>query len=316
MGIKYIVDQIADLPGSGIDMSDIRVVRNYVILEKKGEAPLELGERLNYSNFKELVDNYVKEGWRCKTSMPVLYESEGEEESGIMSIERLTRQLLAHDDVVFLATNSTITNTYPTVSSLYEEMMGNGHFIHRAICLDTECASTGLALLIRDLIDSAPASLEEVAEYVMNNAGRIGHVFTWRNLNYIKDSGKVSGPIAKIANLLQCFPVCSVEYVGNERPLVTLRPINRGYKKAARILAEIVAATIEDDAREVVVAHGNDEEFALEVRKAIYTVLPEIEILDWRCGPIIQAHGGPTSIHVNYRRKYPNSYEETKKVIG
>lgn len=316
MGIKFIVDQLSDLPGSGVNMSDISVVDNYVTLEKKNETPMNLSN-LTCDNFRAKVDTFVQHGWVAKTSMPTITESEGEEELGVVSVERLTRELLKENDVVFLATNSTITGSYEAVSALYDEMATDGKFKnHRAICLDTTCAGTGLAFLIRDLLDSVPTSLEEVAEFVMNNSGRIGQVFTWRDLTYIKNSGKVSGPIAKLANLLKCYPVCSVEYVGDERPLTTLIPINRGYVKVAKQLAKVVSVTIEEPDSEIVVAHGDDEEFAQVVKREIYAQLPDVSILDWRCGPIIQAHGGPTSIHVNYRRKYPNSFDETKRVIG
>ncbi len=316
MGIKFIVDEVSDLPEE-VDQTNISVVKNSIILKKKGEREIEF-HGLTADNFKDKVDGMVMHGhYIASTSMPVIYEAEDEEKYGVMSVERLTKELLKDNDVVFLATNSTITSVYSGVSMLYRDLAEcrDDYDGHLAICIDTQCASTGLALLIRNLTMQNFTTVEEVVDYVNENAGRIGHVFTWRNLTYIKNSGKVRGGVADLANLIKITPLGSVEYVGDERPLEVISKMNRGYKKAAMRLARFVKATIVEAATEVVVAHGNDPEFAAEVERRILEELPNVKILHWRCGPTIQAHGGPTSIHVNYLRKYPNSFEETKRIM-
>lgn len=314
MSIKFIVDMLADLP-STIDWVNICEVENPITAEKKGCEPIKL-TGLTGSNFREKVDPLVMEkGYVTKTSLPVIYEAEGEAEAGILSIERLTESLLKNYDVVYLATNSAITAAYENVSVLYSEFWEGDYNGHRAVCVDTQCTSTGLALLIRDLLEAEPSSVEEVVEYVLANRGRVAHIFTWENFTYIKNSGKVRAFPAFIGKLLKCRPLCSVEYVDDERPLITLSQAIRGNAKTQKKFAEFIARTIEDPAGDIVVAHGDDPKFAEGFIEAIRKRLPKANILRWRLGPVIQAHGGPTSIHINYYRKFPNSYEETLKIL-
>lgn len=311
--MKFIVDQIADIP-EDMDWRNVRTVANPIMAKKKGSPTLSL-EGLTADNFKERVDPLVKNGYVTTTSMPVVYESEAEIEHKIMSIERLTKSLLPGEDVIYLAGNSTITTAYGMVSALYAGFDEKDYNGHQAVCVDTQCASTGLALLVRDLVAYSPGSVEDAVEFILENRGRIAHVFTWGDFTYIKNSGKVRALPAFLGKLLRSHPLCSVEYVGDERPLVAIAQAIRGERRFFEKFARFVRDTIVDFDGEIVVAHGDDPELAKKIEAAILEVLPRIRILHWRCGPVIQAHGGPTSIHVNYYRKSPNNYQETIKLL-
>jgi predicted TIM-barrel fold metal-dependent hydrolase len=93
----------------------------------------------------------------------------------------------------------------------------------------------------------------------------------------------------------------------------------RGEKRLAVAVAKFIKATITSKIGEITVSHGNAPSFVIKVVEAIREELPEARIYfgtDWRVGLTIQAHGGPTSLHINYHRKpETNSLASTKEIL-
>ncbi|MBQ3310387.1 DegV family EDD domain-containing protein [Candidatus Saccharibacteria bacterium] len=314
---QILTDAVCDLPATWLKSHpEIIVVDTPVIATKRGCRGI-IFKDLTPDTF-DRADAYVKQGYTTRTSLPIIWETEDEEQRDIISVERLTRQFLEEGiDVVYLAMNSAISGTYGQVHVLYNEL--NERYAHSAmaLCLDTECASTGLAMLIMDLIASEPKTLDDVREHVAVNQSKIAHVFTWLDFTYIVKSGKVNALSATIGKMLELRPLCSAEYLRGERPLIAISNKIRGTHKFVNILSKFVKATIDDERGVITVAHGNLPEKAEMIAGALSERLPKAQVLygpDWRCGAAIQAHGGPTSIHVNYHRK-PASFEETAKIF-
>lgn len=316
--IQYLTDAVCDLPVAWLkEHPEITVVDTPVIAIKPG-CPEIVFHNLTPDSFAE-ADAYVQKGYTTKTSLPIIYETENEAKAGIMSVERLTKQFLEDGkDVVYLAMNSAISGTYMGVWTLYDELRENAEFARqKMLCLDTECASTGLAMLIMDLIAAGPKDIDEVDRYVTWHRKNIAHVFTWFKFDYVVKSGKVNALSAAIGKLLGFHPICSAEYIDGARPLSTISDRIRGTYKFIDLLSKFVRATIDDERGTITIAHGNLPDKAAMIAEALQEYLPGAQILqgpDWRCGAAIQAHGGPTSIHVNYHRK-PATFDETLKIF-
>ena len=263
------------------------------------------------------IDKEVREqNLRITTSMPAIY-GEGADPP---TVEELTRCALEKDlDVLYLAVNSTISGTYGAVSQLFEEL-SEEYPERKLICLDSECASTGLAMLIRDLTATSITDIEEAAAYVKMQRKNIAHVFSWSDLDYITKSGKVPAVKRLISKVLHIVPIGSCEYdEENVRHLTVVCSRLRGEKRLAVAVAKFIKATITSKIGEITVSHGNAPSFVIKVVEAIREELPEARILfgtDWRVGLTIQAHGGPTSLHINYHRKpETNSLASTKEIL-
>ena len=319
--IMFIVDGLADLPPSLVaSRSDIKIIDIPIIAVKPGHKEL-IFRDLTADSFED-ADELVQQGWVTKTSLPTVYQSENEEKYGILSVERATREALDEDyDVLYLAINSVISGTFNAVSALYNGLREeNPNW--RVECVDTECASTGLAMLLSDLLSiydrGVIKDLDTAITWIESNRNRIAMVFSWFEFEYIKNSGKVKALPAILGKMFGIHPIGSVEYTDNERPLISFREKIRGTKRFFGVLARFISATIEDTRSVITVAHGNCAEKIENLIETIRVYLPEATILsgnDWRCGAAIQAHGGPTSVHINYHRKTPNSLKESELIL-
>lgn len=316
--VQFLTDAVSDLPASWAkEHPEVTVVDTPIIVAKKGCTEV-MFHNLTPDTFAE-VDAYVQRKYVSRTSLPVIYATPGEVESGVASVERLTKEYLKQGkDVVYLAMNSAISGTYEHVARLYDDINESQQFPSQAVmALDTRCAGTGLAMLIMDLIASKPRCLTDVEIYVLGRRSEIAHVFTWFDFTYIINSGKVNALSGFLGRVLGFHPLCSAEYVDGARPLSTISDRIRGTYKFIDLLSKFVRATIDDEHGVITVAHGNLPDKAAMIAEALREYLPMAKVLqgpDWRCSAAIQAHGGPTSIHVNYHRKRA-TFDETLKIF-
>ena len=270
------------------------------------------------------IEDYIKQGYRAITSQPQVYDPGCESHD---SVETITRHYLDEGkDVIYVVMNSSLSGTFGTVSMFYEELQeeyqGRGR---KVICVDSECMSTGLAMLIIDIAKAVEAGnltdVDQIATFVSQQRSHIGHFFTWSELSYIKKSGRVSSTSALAGNILGLRLFCSAQYLpdGSRKlehvtpdrvPMLKLRGLNR----FAEVLSIYASRHIVDPKGDIIIAHGNAPYDATIIQKHFLRVLPEANYLignEWRCGAGIQAHGGPTSIHVNFHTIDTGIFDET-----
>lgn len=306
MGIKFMVDGVADLPKS-LSREKILEVPNHITAVKPGEEMLELTD-LDADNFDERTRELIADGYVTRTSMP-----------SSQAVYAMTRDALCEgSDVLYLAANESITGSAGVVPAVYLDFRPEEYNGHRAVCMDTQCASTGLGTLVSELVRRQIDNIDEAVKFVRVYRERIAHLFTWEDFTFIKNSGKVKALPAFLGKVFSFCPLGSVEYTDAGRPLVTLSGAIRGKGRFLKVLPKFIKETIDDVTGTITVAHGNDEPYARAIAEAIAKTIPTAKVVmndDWRCGPVIQAHGGPTSIHVNYLRKRPNTYSESVKIL-
>lgn len=328
---QILTDSICDLPLSWLKKHPmVTVVDTPITLTKPGAETLSFSGLMPPDDFMQ-IDEYVHKGYTSKTSLPTIY---GEAKN---SVESLTNKYLtAGKDVIYLAMNSAISGSYEYIQAFYRNLIKKGQCPkgQTLLAIDTECASTGLAFLIRNMfkdekltpsnpndsddISSSSLTASSIASFVKENAPKVAHVFTWFEFNYVVKSGKVKALPAFLGKIFGCHPLCSAEYANSSRPLLTISGTIRGTSRFLNKFADFVAATIADSKSVVTIAHGNYLEGAKLISEAIKKRLPEATIIcnpEWRCGAAIQAHGGPTSIHVNYFRN-PASYADSLQIFN
>ncbi|MBR3164202.1 DegV family protein [Candidatus Saccharibacteria bacterium] len=326
--IVFMTESLSDLPDFIKNREDIIVLDNPIILEKPGTniSGQSTSGSFDADSFAVLAEKVENDGYVTKTSLPTIYDSG----DSTPSVEWYTRESLEEGyDVIYLATNSAITGSYENIIQLYANEFNDCE--GRVLCVDTQCASTGLAFLIMLILDEYDngklKTIHDVEKFVLDTRASIGQIFTWDNFTYIRNSGKVSGITASLGHILKIFGVGSVEYtINGQRPLTTLGKV-KGRLRRNRRIARFVAETIADENGTIIIAHGNNRETALSIQSFLMELLPNAHFLisadadttknrgGWRCGAAIQAHGGPTSIHVNYLRRVPNTYAESRKLF-
>jgi DegV family protein with EDD domain len=326
-GFQIITDSTCDLPKSWLAEHPYVTVMDVPVIVTRG-AESHILRNLGPDDFFT-AETFVKQGFRASTSHPTMYAADGDE--NIVSVEQVVRKNAeAGRDVIYVVMNSALSGAFGTATPLFaqlqDEYKGRGR---RILCVDSQCMSTGLALLLMDIAKNMDngyiQNVDQVATFVQQTRGHIGHYFTWGELSYIKKSGRVNAVGALIGTLLNMRLVCSAQYCEDgERRLEHLTPSRhwmikiRGINKWAQVVGAYAKKHIADPRGTVIIAHGNVLHDAEKIHNQLLPYLPDADFKygeEWRCGAGIQAHGGPTSIHVNFHVDKIESLADTVKEV-
>lgn len=319
---QILTDGLCDLPDFWLaDHPQITVVDTPITVSKGEESVVLRG--LKPTDFPQ-VAAYVDKGYSAHTSCPTIYMGDDDGSPDIQkfpSVERITRNILDQGkDVIYIVMSGTLSSTYDHVAALYREIAPE-YPDRSVICIDSHCMSTGLSLLLMDVIDYCTKNNiekpEELIPFIEANRAGIAHIFSWSEFSYVRKSGRVPLLPAFLGTALHFQPFCSNEYDdkhNGDRLLLPVKSTVRGKEKFAKLTAAFAKETITDPKSTIIVAHGNVQEFADTIAARIKQALPEANVLygpEWRVSAGIQVNGGPTSVHINYHRHQPNNYTST-----
>lgn len=251
----------------------------------------ELTEHLdNYQEYQEYVDffNKIRAGYVAKTSILSLQAH----------IDLFTQ--MAKDGVktaLHIAQSDglspTIDNANKAIEIVKEEYPDINY-----VAIECKTTTIGEGLLVRiacDMRDKGK-SLEETKEYIQNNKCKMQHIVMVDDLTCLKRGGRISGPKAAIATILNIKPI--IEFGMNGKLDVYRKEM--GVKKALKSMVEEFAAhTLNKDYPYSIIVHCDNLPRAQELQAMIKEktgVEPEIRIM----GPIIGAHVGPGGIGLGY----------------
>ena len=167
--------------------------------------------------------------------------------------------------------------------------------------IDSLCSSSGYGLLVdyaADLRD-AGRSMDEVIDWVMAHRQRIHHQFYSTRLDFYRRSGRMSGPTAMLATILNICPIMRLD----DRGRIIAYGKVRGKVNAVKTTVDTMEAHAEGGrgyTGKCFICHSNCPEDAEKTRDAVRARFPlisgDIRICD--IGTIIASHCGPGTVAV------------------
>lgn len=167
--------------------------------------------------------------------------------------------------------------------------------------IDSLCSSSGYGLLVdyaADLRD-AGRSMDEVIDWVMAHRQRIHHQFYATRLDFYRRSGRMSGPTAMLATILNICPIMRLD----DRGRIIAYGKVRGKANAVKTTVDTMEAHAEGGrgyTGKCFICHSNCLEDAEKTRDAVRARFPlisgDIRICD--IGTIIASHCGPGTVAV------------------
>lgn len=167
--------------------------------------------------------------------------------------------------------------------------------------IDSLCSSSGYGLLVdyaADLRD-AGRSMDEVIDWVMAHRQRIHHQFYATRLDFYRRSGRMSGPTAMLATILNICPIMRLD----DRGRIIAYGKVRGKANAVKTTVDTMEAHAEGGrgyTGKCFICHSNCPEDAEKTRDAVRARFPlisgDIRICD--IGTIIASHCGPGTVAV------------------
>ena len=209
--------------------------------------------------------------------------------------EAYFEELLQQGDVLHIAFGSGMTqsvrNAALAADDLREKYPGR-----QLVVIDSLCSSSGYGMLVDYAADmrDAGASLEETADWVTAHRQKIHHQFFSTELDFYRRSGRMSGPTAMLATVLNICPIMRLDDGGH---IIAYDKI-RGQKAAIRKTVDIMAEHAEGGAEyggKCFICHSNCLETAEKLREAVEERFPQLagQVRICDIGTIIASHCGP-----------------------
>lgn len=215
-------------------------------------------------------------------------------------LESFEEHLKQDEDILYLGFSSGLSTTFNSARLAKEELLQK--YPQRKIyTVDTLCASAGIALLIRTVLDAKEngATIDEARDLAEEKKLSICHWFTVDDLVYLKRGGRVSPTVALVGNMLGIKPILHVD---NDGQLINVSKV-RGRRASIEALAEKYGNLVKEQGSRAYISQANcikDAELLASILKNKYGAETEI-ITD--VGTVIGAHSGPGTLALFFEGK-------------
>lgn len=202
------------------------------------------------------------------------------------------------EDVLYLGFSSgmsgTMNSAYICKQELEEEYPDR-----KIICVDTRCASVGLALLVVEALrkQAEGIDIEELSMWVSAYSIDVCHWFMVDTFEHLKHGGRILNAAAVVGSVLNIKPILHVDEEGK----LKVAEKARGNKAALKsILSKMKAGWKPEIGDLVIIGHGDCSERAKECKEKILEEYPHADVHIADIGPVIGAHTGPGMMAVVY----------------
>ena len=208
------------------------------------------------------------------------------------------RSLLPQGDVLHLNFGSGMT---PSVNNAMEaaKQMREEFPDRRVVVVDSLCSSSGYGMLLDLAADrwEAGMELDELVRWLENNRNHVHHQFFTSDIQYFRRSGRMSGPAAAIATILNICPILRINAEGR---IIAYSKV-RGKKAAIRTTVEAMEHNALGGLQyndKCFISHANAPEEAEELRQLVEERFPQLrgKIRTFDIGTIIASHCGPGTV--------------------
>lgn len=208
--------------------------------------------------------------------------------------QAMEKALAAGKDILVLAFSSGLSTTYQSAVIAAEEL--KDEYPDRKIqVIDTLCASMGEGLLVWYACKKRDEglSLDEVAQWVLDNRLHLCHWFTVDDLMYLKRGGRISAATALVGTLLQIKPLLHVDDEGHLINMTKTRgrkaAIDAMVKKAQELGAGYDNSTM-------FISHGDCLSDAEYLSRQLKEKCGVKDVVISYVGAVIGSHSGPGTL--------------------
>lgn len=208
--------------------------------------------------------------------------------------QAMEKALAAGKDVLVLAFSSGLSTTYQSAVIAAEEL--KDEYPDRKIqVIDTLCASMGEGLLVWYACKkrNEGLSLDEVAQWVLDNRLHLCHWFTVDDLMYLKRGGRISAATALVGTMLQIKPLLHVDDEGHLINMTKTRgrkaAIDAMVKKAQELGAGYDNSTM-------FISHGDCLSDAEYLSRQLKEKCGVKDVVISYVGAVIGSHSGPGTL--------------------
>lgn len=209
-------------------------------------------------------------------------------------MDAFKEELEKGNDILYIGLSSAVSGAFSSAQVARRELLEE--YPDRIIVLaDSRGASLGVGLVVLQAAANLEngLSLKDNYENLKIYIRSLYQVFTVDDLNYLKNTGRISGKDALVGNVLNIKPVLK----GSPRGEIVATGKARGTKKAIGAMLEKYNTLVKDSKNQVVaIAHADNEEGALLLSQGLKELNPPKKILIENFDPVMGAHVGPGAL--------------------
>ena len=209
--------------------------------------------------------------------------------------------LEAGTDIIYVSMSSEISGTYNAARLAAQELMGEypERFVHIVDSLGCGFGCGLLALRAAELSQNN-VDVRKAAEILDADVPHTCQYFTVDNLNFLKQTGRVSGVTAKIGTILNIKPILYGDVTGH---IVACEKV-RGRKKSIEAIAQKYKEKRSDMSyQRVFISHGDCLEDAKALAALVKEITPNYSVIICQHEPFSGAHVGPGMLALFFHGK-------------
>lgn len=249
-------------------------------------------------------EEYVDDMGRDPAALPRFYEMLKTKlpQTSQVNVHRYTEffeQQLEKGDVLHIAFGSGMSGSVQS-AMIAAEALRERYPERKLVVIDSLCSSSGYGLLVDAAADLRDAghSLEETAQWVMENRNLVHHQFYSTDLKYFRRSGRVSGAAATLGAILG---ICPIMRLNDEGKIIAYDKV-RGRQNAIRRTLDTMEKHAQGGqayAGKCWICHSNSLEDAELTRRELLERFPNVQdVRIHDIGTIIASHCGPGTVAV------------------
>ena len=215
--------------------------------------------------------------------------------------EFFEEQLKKGQDLMHICLGTGMTLAYNNAVVAAEELKEK-YPDRKIVVIDSYCSSSGYGLLVDYAADMADEgkSIEEVEEWINENRFKVHHQFYAVDLQYYKRTGRMSGPTATLAAVLNICPIMRLDRTGHIIAYSKVRGRDKAIKATIDWMEEHAQGGL-DYCGKLWISHSERYEDAVETKKQLAERFKKVnpdDIQIYDIGTIIASHCGPGTLAI------------------
>jgi len=280
MSFEIITDSCCNLPDELIEKYRLHVLSLVFLVGDKEYKGYVKGQKTDLTQFYDMMRKKEHITTSCINAD--------------LCQEVFTELLDAGKDILYIGFSSGLSATYQTAHLVLEDLRAK--YPDRKIYdVDSLAAALGEGMLVAYACDMRDAgkSIEETAQWLLDNRNHLAHWFTVDDLFFLMRGGRVNAASAVFGSMLGIKPVLHVDDEGHLIAMEKVRGRKASLDALVKHLRDSKISTMDIKDQKIFISHGDSIDDANYVAEKIKSEFGVKDVLVYCLDPVIGAHAGP-----------------------
>ena len=202
-------------------------------------------------------------------------------------------------DIIYISMSSGISGTYNAARIAAQELMDlySGRFVHIVDSLGCGFGN-GLLAVRAAKLSREGVSARDAAAILDQEVPHTCQYFTVDDLNFLKNTGRVSGMSAKIGTVLNIKPILFGDKTGH---IISCAKVRGRAKAIETLVKKYEEKRVRSGEQTICISHGDCLQDAEKLASLVREITPEVPITICQHEPFSGAHVGPGMLGLFFR---------------